>query len=322
MYPHIILALMNPSAEDILNAHERIKPYIHETPVMASSAINDMAGCELFFKCENFQKIGAFKMRGAANAVFSTPEFDRKNGFVTHSSGNHGQAVAKAAQLAGVPAYIVMPKNSSRVKLEAVRGYGAEVILCEPNDVDRQGNADRIQAEKGASFIHPFDNLHVIAGQATAAKELLDDFPDLDIVTCPIGGGGLCAGTALSAHYFGNGVKVVGSEPENVNDAYLSFKSGERQKGNPQPTLADGLRTQVGEITFPIIKEHVSEVLTVTEEQMIAAMKIIWERMKIIIEPSCAVPLAAVLAHPHSFRGKKVGVILTGGNVDLLNLPF
>ena len=313
---------MKPSSEEILRAHERIKPYIHDTPVMASSAINAMAGCELLFKCENFQKIGAFKMRGAANAVFSTPEMDRKNGFVTHSSGNHGQAVAKAAQLAGVPAYIVMPKNSSRVKLDAVRGYGAEVILCEPNDVDRQGNADRIQKERGANFIHPFDNLNVIAGQATASKELLDDFPDLDILTCPIGGGGLCAGTALSAHYFGNDVKVIGTEPENVNDAFLSFRSGERQKGNPQPTLADGLRTQVGQLTFPIIKEYLSDVLTVSEEQMIAAMKLVWERMKIIIEPSCAVPLAAVLAHPESFKGKRVGVILTGGNVDLTQLPF
>ena len=313
---------MIPSAQDILNSHERIKAYIHETPVMSSSEINGMAGCELFFKCDNFQKIGAFKMRGAANAVFSTPHAERKNGFVTHSSGNHGQAVAKAAQQAGVPAYIVMPKNSSRVKLEAVGGYGAEVVLCEPNDADRQGNADRIQKEKGATFIHPFDNLHVIAGQATASKELMDDFPDLDIITCPIGGGGLCAGTALSAHYFGKGIKVIGSEPENVNDAFLSFQSGERQKGNPKPTLADGLRTQVGEITFPIIKAHVSEVMTVTEEQMIAAMKLVWERMKIIIEPSCAVPLAAILAHPEYFKDTKVGVILTGGNVDLTQLPF
>lgn len=261
-------------------------------------------------------------MRGATNAVFSTPEAERTSGFVTHSSGNHGQAVAKAAQLAGVPAYIVMPKNSSRVKLEAVRGYGAEVVLCEPNDQARQGEADRIQAETGARFIHPFDNLHVIAGQATAAKELMEDQPDLDILCCPIGGGGLCAGTALSAHYFGQGVKVIGSEPENVNDAYLSFTTGIRQKGNPRPTLADGLRTQVGEITFPIIKEHVSAVLTCTEEQMIAAMKLVWERMKIVIEPSCAVPLAALLAHPETFRGKRVGIILTGGNVDLTQLPF
>lgn len=313
---------MNPTADDIKNAHERIRPYIHRTPVLTSSAINDLAGCELFFKCENFQKIGAFKMRGAANAVFNTPESERKNGFVTHSSGNHGQAVAKAAQLAGVPAYIVMPKNSSRVKLEAVRGYGAEVILCEPNDADRQGNADRIQKEKGATFIHPFDNVDVIAGQATASKELMEEIPRLDIITCPVGGGGLCAGTALSAHYFGEGIKVIGSEPENVNDAFLSFQSGDRQKGNPQPTLADGLRTQVGELTFPIIKAHVSDVLTVTEEQMIASMKLVWERMKVIIEPSCAVPLAAILAHPMSFKGKKVGVILTGGNVDLMNLPF
>lgn len=261
-------------------------------------------------------------MRGATNAVFSTPEADRKSGFVTHSSGNHGQAVAKASQLAGVPAYIVMPKNSSRVKLEAVRGYGAEVILCEPNDQDRQGNADRIQRETGATFVHPFDNLAVITGQATAAKELFEEITELDIITCPVGGGGLCAGTALSTKYFSPKTKVIGAEPENVNDAYLSFRSGVRQKGDPKPTLADGLRTQVGEITFPIIKENLTDVLTCTEEQMISAMKLVWERMKIVIEPSCAVPLAALLANPAPFKGKRVGIILTGGNVDLSQLPF
>jgi len=313
---------MTPSAAAIEHAHERIRPYIHRTPVLTSQSIDALADCQLFFKCENFQKIGAFKMRGATNAVFSTPVEDRQKGFLTHSSGNHGQAVAKAAQLAGAPAYIVMPKNSSRVKLDAVRGYGAEVILCEPNDQDRQGNADRIQRETGATFIHPFDNLLVIAGQATAAKELIEEVPDLDIVTCPIGGGGLCAGTALAAHYFGKNVRVIGSEPQNVNDAYLSFTSGIRQKGNPTPTLADGLRTQVGAITFPIIKTHLTDVLTCTEEEMIAAMKLVWERMKIVIEPSCAVPLAAILAHPEAFKGKRVGVILTGGNVDLMQLPF
>ncbi len=313
---------MSPSAAAIEQAHERIRSYIHRTPVLTSQSIDKLAGCELFFKCENFQKIGAFKMRGATNAVFSTPDEHRQKGFVTHSSGNHGQAVAKAAQLADAPAYIVMPKNSSKVKLEAVRGYGAEMILCEPNDQDRQGNADRIQRESGATFIHPFDNLQVIAGQATAAKELMEEVADLDIVTCPIGGGGLCAGTALAAHYFGKNVRVIGSEPENVNDAFLSFKSGIRQKGNPTPTLADGLRTQVGELTFPIIKAHLTDVYTCTEEEMIAAMKLVWERMKIVIEPSCAVPLAAILAHPEAFKGKRVGVILTGGNVDLTQLPF
>lgn len=311
-----------PSQSDIEQAHERILPYIHQTPVLTCQALDEMVGGKLFFKPENFQKVGAFKMRGAANAVFSTPEGERTNGFACHSSGNHGQAVARAAKMAGVPAYIVMPKSSNQVKIEAVKGYGARVILCEPNDQSRQGTCDEVVARTGAQFIHPFDDYRIISGQATAAKELIEEVEDLDFITCPVGGGGLCAGTSLSAKYFGENIQVVGSEPENVNDAYLSFRTGSIDPGNPKPTLADGLRTCVGEKTFEIIKENVADILTVTEEEMISAMKLIWERMKILIEPSCAVPFASILANKELFQGKRIGVILTGGNVDLNNLPF
>lgn len=313
---------MVPSKSDIERAHERIKPHIHQAPVLTSTAINDQIGGEVFFKCENFQKVGAFKMRGAANAVFSTPDEERSNGFACHSSGNHGQAVALASKNAGVSAYIVMPDNSNPIKVQAVKGYGAEVVLCKPGDQSRQSTCDEIIAKTGANFVHPFDDYRIIAGQATASKELLEEVPDLDFLACPIGGGGLCAGTALSASYFSNGAKVIGSEPENVNDAYLSFQKGEIDCGDPRPTLADGLRTCVGQKTFAIIKEKVSDVQTVTEEQMIQAMKLVWERMKILIEPSCAVPLAAILANKDVYAGKRTGVILTGGNVDLSQLPF
>lgn len=311
-----------PSKKDIEQAHERIQSYIHITPVLTSSSIDEIAGCSLFFKCENFQKIGAFKMRGAANAVFSMPAEDRTKGFATHSSGNHGQAVARAAKLAGVPAYIVMPKNSNKLKLAAVAGYGADVILCEPNDASRQGTCDDIVERTGAHFIHPFDDYRIIAGQATASKELIEEISDLDIITCPIGGGGLASGTCLSANYFSPNIRVIGTEPEAVNDAFLSFEKGEIEPGNPQPTLADGLRTTVGEKTFEVIKENMDSVLTVSEDEMVAAMKLVWERMKILIEPSSAVPLAAILKNKAHFENRRVGIIVTGGNVDVENLPL
>jgi len=261
-------------------------------------------------------------MRGAANAVFSIPEKERTKGFATHSSGNHGQAVARAAKLANAPAYIVMPNNSNQVKLDAVAGYGADVVLCEPNDVSRQNTCNEIVERTGAHFIHPFDDYRIIAGQATASKELFDKIPDLDVITCPIGGGGLAAGTCLSAKYFSTKTRVIGTEPEAVNDAYLSFQKGEIDPGNPQPTLADGLRTTVGKKTFEIIKENLDSILTVTEEEMIDAMKLVWERMKILIEPSSAVPLAAILKNKRQFENQRVGIIITGGNVDIKNLPL
>ncbi len=313
---------MKPSKQDLIDAHERIKPYIHKTPVLTSNAINNLIGGKLYFKCENLQKVGAFKMRGAANAVFSTTKADRKSGFACHSSGNHGQAVALAAKLAGVQAYVVMPENSNKKKMEAVEGYGAEVIRCEPGDESRQAACDEVVMRTGAKFIHPFDDYKIIAGQGTAAIELLEEIPELDIITCPIGGGGLVSGSALAAAYFSDRCKVIGSEPENVNDAFLSFQKGEIDPGSPQPTLADGLRTCIGEKPFNIVKELISEVQVVSENEMISAMKLVWERMKIIIEPSSAVPIAAIIKNARLFSNKKTGVIITGGNVDFDDLPF
>jgi len=310
-----------PTQADIETAHERIQSFIHRTPVLTSASIDEIAGCTIFFKCENFQKVGAFKMRGAANAVFSMDSTARVKGFATHSSGNHGQAVARAAKLADAPAYIVMPNNSNQVKLDAVAGYGAEVVLCEPNDASRQNTCNEIVERTGVHFIHPFDDYQIIAGQATASKELVDEIPELDSITCPIGGGGLAAGTCLSAKYFSTKTRVIGTEPEAVNDAYLSFQKGEIDPGNPQPTLADGLRTTVGKKTFEIIKENLDRILTVSEEEMIDAMQLVWERMKILIEPSSAVPLAAILKNKPQFENQRVGIIITGGNVDIKNLP-
>lgn len=313
---------MKPTKQDLIEAHDRIKPYIHKTPVLTSNAINDLIGGELYFKCENLQKVGAFKMRGAANAVFSTAVSDRQRGFACHSSGNHGQAVALAAKLAGVPACVVMPENSNKKKMEAVEGYGAKVIRCEPGDESRQAACDEVVSRTEAQFIHPFDDYKIIAGQGTAAVELLEEIPELDFITCPIGGGGLVSGSALAASYFSDRCKVIGSEPENVNDAFLSFQKGEIDPGSPRPTLADGLRTCIGEKPFHIVKELVSEVQVVSEKEMISAMKLVWERMKIIIEPSSAVPIAAIIRNARFFSNKKTGVLITGGNVDFDDLPF
>lgn len=311
-----------PSFSDIKRAHQRISEYILQTPVMTSKNIDEIAGCELFFKCENFQKVGAFKMRGAANAIFSyTPE-DRVNGFACHSSGNHGQAVALAAKLAGAKAYVVMPKNASKVKIDAVKGYDAEVILCEPNDQSRTQACEDVISRTGAVLIHPFNDYNIIAGQATAAKELIESVEDLDCIIAPVGGGGLAAGTCLIAHHLDPNMDVYLGEPEAVDDAYQSLKAGKIIPNTSSDTIADGLKTTVGVKTFEILKEHVKEVFTVTEQEIIDAMKLIWERMKIVIEPSCAVPFAAILKNPEAFKGKRVGVILTGGNVDLSKLPF
>lgn len=311
-----------PSKIDIKQAHKRIQPYIHKTPILTSTSINEITECSLFFKCENFQKVGAFKMRGAANAIFSMPAEDQIKGFATHSSGNHGQAVARAAKLANAPAYIVMPNNANKLKLAAVKGYGAHVILCDPNDTSRQATCNEVIDQISAHFIHPFDDYRIIAGQATAAKELMEKMPDLDIITCPIGGGGLASGTCLAAKYFSSITRVIGTEPEAVNDAYLSLQKGEIDAGNPYPTLADGLRTTVGEKTFDIIRQNMESILTVSEDEIIKAMQLVWERMKILIEPSSAVPLAAILKNKKQFENKRVGVIITGGNVDIKNLPF
>lgn len=306
----------------LIDTANRIKPYIHRTPVLQSTTLNRMSGANLYFKCENFQKMGAFKMRGAANAVLSLSEEDQQNGVVTHSSGNFAQAVALSAKNINVPAYIVMPSNAPQVKVNAVKGYGGQVTLVTPTIEEREANANQIANEKGATKLHPSNQLEVILGQGTAALELLEDEPDMDILITPIGGGGLVAGTALVAHHFGNNCITIGAEPFEADDAYRSLQSGKIEGNESADTIADGLRTVLGDVNFPIIQEHVDQILRVEEEEIVHAMRLIWERMKIIIEPSCAVPLAAVLRHKELFKDKKVGIILSGGNVDLGNLPF
>ena len=307
---------------DIKQAHERIRPFIHRTPILTSESINAIAGCSLFFKCENFQKIGAFKARGGLNAVFSLPAEQRARGVVTHSSGNHAQAIALAAQIAGIPAYIVMPKTAPEIKKKAVISYGAEVTFCEPTQSSREQTATNIQEETGATFISPYNDYAVIAGQASCAKELIEDQEALEVLITPVGGGGLLAGSLLSTHYLKPEISVYAGEPEGANDTYLSLKAKEHIKVENPSSIADGLLATMGPKNFEIIQELVEEVFPVTDPEIVGAMRLVWERMKIIIEPSCAVPLAAILKHKDVFAGKKVGVILTGGNVDVGKLPF
>ena len=311
-----------PNKKDIESAHERILSFIHQTPVLTSELLNQKVGCELHFKCENFQKVGAFKYREATNAVLQLSAEELKQGVATHSSGNHGQALAKAAKIANSKAYIVMPNNAPKVKIEAVKGYGAEVIFCEPTLEARETTLQKVIDQAGAVFIHPYNNYDVIAGQATCAKELINQVDGLQIILAPVGGGGLLSGTLLSAYYFAPNIEVWAGEPENVNDALLSLKRGEIVEAPITPTIADGLKTSLGDKTFPIIQEHIYGILTVTEEEIVDAMKLIWQYLKIIVEPSCVVPLAAIIKNPVLFHDKKVGVILTGGNVDLEKLPF
>jgi threonine dehydratase len=300
----------------IEEAHKRIKSFIHRTPVLTSASIDDVAGCSIYFKCENFQKIGAFKARGAMNAALSLSPEMLKKGLATHSSGNHAQAIARAAKILGVKSYIVMPRTASEIKKKGVRAFGGEIFECEPTLAARESTLAEVILKTGATEIHPFNNYDVIAGQATAAKELFEEAPKLDFIIAPVGGGGLVSGTALAAKYFSPSTQVIAGEPEGSDDAYRSLKSGKIEQAQSQ-SIADGLLTTIGEKTFPIIKELVKEVLTVTDDEIISAMRLIWERMKIIVEPSCAVPLAAVLKNKEKFSGKNVGVILSGGNVDL-----
>lgn len=316
------MASKKPTLSDIRQAHQRIANYVIHTPILTSHSIDDMTGAAISFKCENFQKVGAFKMRGATNAIFSVRPEERATGFATHSSGNHAQAVALASHLAGSKAYVVMPNNAPKVKINAVKGYGADIIFCEPNEKAREETCNQVIEKTGARFIHPFDDANIIAGQATAAKEFIEETLELDIMMTPVGGGGLAAGTALAVQYLTPTTEVILAEPEEVNDAYQSFKSGKLVPATNKPTIADGLKTSLGELNFQIIKEHVNDILTVSESEITQAMRLVWERMKIIIEPSCAVPLAAVIKNKSRFEGKKVGIILTGGNVDLGNLPF
>jgi threonine dehydratase len=295
----------------------RIAPYIHNTPIMTCKSINALYGLDLYFKCENFQKIGAFKIRGGMNASLQLTKAQLEKGVATHSSGNHAQALAFASKMLGIKAYIVMPESSPQVKVNAVRGYGAEVTICASNQAARESTLQSIVDQTGATFIHPYDNDEVITGQATCVKEIIEAMPDVDIVVTPVGGGGLLSGTCLGAHYFKPGLKVYAGEPEGAADAVLSIQSGKVEKAPFVNTIADGLLTTLSERTLEIIQAHVADILLVSEDEIKAALRLVYERMKIIIEPSCAVPLAAVLKNPDLFKGKKVGIILTGGNVDL-----
>lgn len=308
--------------KELVDCHQRIKKYIHNTPILTSRLINKVVGAKLFFKCENFQRMGAFKMRGAINVILQLTEEQRKKGVVTHSSGNFAQALSLAAQSIEVKAYIVMPSTAPQVKKDAVLDYGGIIIECEPTLQAREKVAQQIVQDKGATFIHPSNHIDVILGQGTACKELLEIHPDLDYIFSPVGGGGLIAGTALSAFYFGRNCKVIGGEPFMADDAYRSLESGIIESNITTNTIADGLKTELGDINFPIIQKHVEKIIRVTEEEIISAMRLAWERMKIIIEPSSAVALAALIKEKQQFKDKKIGIIISGGNVDLNNLPF
>jgi threonine dehydratase len=311
-----------PSLSDIQQAADRISPHAHKTPVITSKTLNAISGADVYFKCENFQKVGAFKFRGAANAVFSLSDEEKSNGVVTHSSGNHAQALALSAKICGIKAYIVMPETASTVKKAAVRGYGAEIIECTSSLESRESTVAEVKNRTGATLIHPYNDNRIIAGQATASKELVEEVNDLDYIFAPVGGGGLLSGTALLTHYILPKAKVIAGEPMAADDAFRSLQAGEIMPSINPKTIADGLLTSLGDKTFPIIKEFVDEIITVSEEEIIASMKLVWERVKIIIEPSAAVPVGALFKEKEKFKNKKVGIILSGGNVDLQNLPF
>ncbi|MDZ7805778.1 MAG: pyridoxal-phosphate dependent enzyme [Gracilimonas sp.] len=311
-----------PSFDEIKKAHQIIKERANRTPIFTSRSVDERAGANIFFKCENFQKVGAFKFRGACNAIFSLSDDEAKKGVATHSSGNHAQAVALAAKMRGIPANVVMPENAPKIKVKAVKGYGAQVTFCESTLEARETTLEKIVEKTGATFIHPYDDARVIAGQGTAAIELLEDQPDLDMIITPVGGGGLLSGTSISAKAMKPDIKVIGAEPEMADDAYRSFKTGELIPVKDPDTIADGLRTSLGKLPFSIIRRNVDDIVTVSEDSIIESMRFIWERMNMIIEASCAVPVSAVFDKKVEVSGKKVGIIITGGNVDLDNLPW
>lgn len=311
-----------PEFEDIVKAHELISPLVHRTPVLTSRSINSITGGDLYFKCENLQKVGAFKFRGACNAVFSLSDQEANRGVCTHSSGNHGAALALAARIRHVPAYVVMPETAPDIKKMAVAGYGAQIIYCKPTLEDRERTLAGIVSQTGAIEIHPYNNFQVICGQGTAAKELIEDAGPFDVILCPVGGGGLLSGTAISTKALNPRAQVIAAEPEGADDAFRSFHANKLIPSVNPRTIADGLLTSVGELNFRIIRRKTDEIVTVSEQGIIRAMRMIWERMKIIIEPSSAVPLAAILENKVDVRDKKTGIILSGGNVDLEKLPF
>lgn len=311
-----------PTLADMQAAHERIRPYIHRTPVLTSSFINALVGAELFFKCENFQKAGAFKARGASNAVFGLSDEQAARGVATHSSGNHGTCLSYAAGRRGIPCTVVMPRTAPQAKKDAVRGYGGKVVECEPSTSSREAVFAEVVAETGAEFVHPYNDPRVIAGQATCSKELLEEVDGLDAVIAPIGGGGMVSGTCLTLSNLAPGIRIYAAEPEQADDAYRSFKAGYIIADDAPDTVADGLKVPLKDLTWHFVKNHVTDILTASEEEIIDSMKLIWKRMKMVMEPSSAVPLATILKNKHVFAGKRVGIIITGGNVDLDKLPW
>lgn len=311
-----------PELADIRAAAKRIAPYAHQTPVFTSRILSEMTGAKLYFKAENLQRVGAFKFRGATNAVFSLSDHEARSGVLTHSSGNHGAALALAARLRGISATIIMPHTAPPVKAAAIRSYGARIVECEPNTKSREETASAIMAESGATLIHPYDDPRIIAGAGTAALELLTAYPDLDLVMTPVGGGGLLSGTAIATTSISKRAQVIAAEPAGADDACRSFKAGKLIPQLDPRTIADGLLTSLSPLTFSIIRARVTDIVTVEEDEIVSAMRMVWERMKLIIEPSSAVPVAALLAGRLPVAGKQVGVIFSGGNVDLSNLPW
>jgi threonine dehydratase len=311
-----------PTYDDVVAAHERIRPYIHRTPVLTSSYFNELTGAELFFKCENFQKAGAFKVRGASNAVFGLSDEMAKKGVATHSSGNHALSLSYAAGRRGIPCHVVMPRTAPQAKKDAVRGYGGIITECEPSTSSREAVFAQVQAATGAEFVHPYNDPRVIAGQGTCSRELMEQVEGLDAVIAPIGGGGMVSGCCLTLSNIAPGVEIYAAEPEQADDAYRSFKAGHIIADDAPETVADGLKVPLKDLTWHFVSNHVTDILTASEQEIIDAMKLTWKRMKIVMEASCAVPLATILKNPETFRGKRVGVIITGGNVDLDTLPW
>ena len=307
---------------DIEKAHQRISDHIHNTPILTSDSLDNELGSNLFFKCENFQKTGSFKIRGATNSILQLNDTEIKNGIITTSSGNHGAAVAFIADKIGTSSKIIMPNNTPKNKIENVQRYGGEIFYCEPNIKSREDTLEKMIQKSGGSIIHPYNDEKIIAGQGTAAKELIEKVPDLDAIICPVSGGGLLSGTLLAAKNLKPDIKVFGAEPENADDTYRSILNNKIMSNKTTDTIADGLRAQVGTITFPIIKENVDKILLVSEEMIISSMYMIWQRLKIIIEPSCSIVLAALMLNSKKFLNKKVGLILTGGNYDLKQIPW
>jgi threonine dehydratase len=311
-----------PTYEDVLAAHARIAPHIHRTPVLTSSYFNQLTGAELYFKCENFQKAGAFKVRGACNAVFGLDEAQAARGVCTHSSGNHALSLSYAAGRRGIPCNVVMPRTAPQAKKDAVRGYGGVITECEPSTSSREAVFATVQAATGGEFVHPYNDPRVIAGQATCSRELMEQVEGLDAIIAPIGGGGMISGTCLTVSSVAPGVQVYAAEPLNADDAARSFRAGHIIADDAPETVADGLKVPLKDLTWHFVQRHVTDILTATEEEIVEAMKLTWKRMKIVMEPSCAVPLATILKNPQVFRGRRVGVIVTGGNVDLDALPW